>query len=289
MKLNLLINLSESKSKGPGKRASNLLLGLGRLNIDYDICSDDLEFAVGIQAAQVFNRWERMPSYAYIGPNVIHESSAHMGIANKFHNYIVQSNWVADYWKWENERAKNYNFLIYPASVDIGQFEHIIETRKPERNCLFYTKYQSKENHDRAAHIYLAKGHTSIEIEYGKYDAEQLKDACAKTEYCIFNSCCEKSSNALLEIMATGLPVYVVDNKRWIGDDKFEKCSSAPDFDRTCGIIGDYIGSRFEEFYDKVRQKNYDTHAFIKSKYTVETVAQNLVNEITKTYVNERS
>lgn len=278
MRLNILINPNESINKGPGRRAKNLLIGLDRLSIPYEICSDNFDFTIGMQASCVFNRIDLLPAYTPIGPNVIHEPAANIDIANRFTNFIVQSAWVEDYWRWTDATiTDHYNFFIYPASVDMDEWS-IFSQRSASVQCLFYTKYQSTENKNIAQKIYADRNHSSMIIEYGKYTTDDLKDACLKSEYCIFNSCCEKSSNALLEILATGLPVYVVNSHKWIGDDKFDRATSAPDFDERCGIIGGYCGENFDEFYDNVKMKKYDPVSFVKENYTVEKISQKVVD-----------
>jgi hypothetical protein len=283
MKLNLLIDTNEPLTRGPGRRAKNLITGLTRNGIDFEICSKDYEWAVGLQNSKVFNCWQDLPTYVPIGPNVMHNAGDHKDIACKFSNYIVQSLWVKDYWLWQYPSPTDqFTFHIYPASVDIKDgFEEIAMTRKPSVNCLFYTKYQSGQNRLIAESIYKGKNHSVIPIIYGEYTQEQLKEACAKAEYCIFNSCCEKSSNALIEIMACGVPVYVIDSKRWIGDDKFDRCTTAPDFSPACGMLGDFFGTDFNDFYDNVKEGKYDPFSFVKNGYTVEIIS-NLLVEIVK-------
>lgn len=279
MKINLLINKSESLTKGPGRRAANLMLGFDRQGIAYEICSNDYENAFGMQGGAVFAYWKDLPSYTPIGPNVIHEASAHLDIAAKFKNFVVQSEWVKNYWLWENkDLTAGYTFHVYPASVDTIEWN--VKSNR-EKKCLFYTKYQSGENCEGAREILRKRGHSSIEINYGEYTPAQLKEACSKVEYCLFNSCCEKSSNALLEIMACDIPVYVIDSKRWIGNDKFDQCSSAPDFSEICGVKesiewdakDDVKGKLFDSFYDNVKANIYKPREFILDGYTVEKMA----------------
>lgn len=280
MKLNLLIDENEPLTRGPGRRAKNLMLGLDRIGVPYDICSDDYEFAVGLQCNKVFNCWQKLPEYTPIGPNVMHNAGDHTDIACKFSNYIVQSQWVKDYWLWQYPSPTDqFTFYIMPASVDTEEF--MVE-RKPEVNCLFYTKYQSGENKAAARHVYQMLNHSAIDIVYGEYTTEQLKEACSKAEYCIFNSCCEKSSNAMMEILSCGLPIYVIDSKRWIGDDKFDRCTSAPHFSSACGVIGDNLGTGFGEFYELVRMNKYNPRAFINEGFTVEKIAKLLTEIVEK-------
>lgn len=285
MRLNLLIDLNEPLTRGPGRRANNLCIGLDRIGVPYDICSEDYEWSVGLQCNKVFNRVEKMPPYALIGPNVMHCAADHTGIAAKFTNFFVQSEWVADYWRWQNpDLTAGFNFYIFPASVDLqAGFTAVAESRKPEaKRCLFYTKYQSGENVSAAESIYKARGHSVTRIVYGEYTLDDLKKACAESEYVIYNSCCEKSSNALMELMACGIPVYVIDSKRWIGDDKFDRCTSAPHFSERCGMLGDFGGKDFDVFYRGVQRGDYAPHEFVRDNFTVEKVAADFVEVVKK-------
>lgn len=284
MKLNLLIDVNEPLNKGPGRRARNLVTGLDRIGVPYEICGEDFEWAVAMQTAKFNARWHMLPIYTPVGPNVAHEAKAHTDMAAKFKNYLVQSEWVADLWRWADpELTKDFTFYVYPASVDLEDgYNDIASNRKPSVNCLFYTKYQSGENRELAESIYKKAGHSVVSITYEHYTLDQLKEACSKAEYCIYNSCCEKSSNAIMEIMACGLPVYVVDSKRWIGDDKFDRCTSAPHFSDACGVKGDFYGAGFGEFYDKVKAGRYDPHFFVRENHSAEKVATDLVEVVKK-------
>jgi len=280
VKLNLLMNPAESLAKGPGRRAYNLTLGLDRLGIAYEVCSENYEYAVGMQAGQVFKRWEEIPDNTPIGPNVMHNAGDHTGVAAKFKNFIVQSDWVADYWRWQfPEETKDFTFHIFPAAVDVEDgYRNIAKNRQPADTGLIYTKYQNKDNYNAASIIAESRGNAIETIKYGEYTIDQLKAACSKAKFCIYNSCCEKSSNALMEILACGVPVYVVDSKRWIGDDKFDRCTSAPHFDDRCGIVGDAMGKEFDDFIARIEANAYDPHSFVEEGYTVEKTAQILVD-----------
>jgi hypothetical protein len=280
MRYNLLLGGGEPLTRGPGRRARNLEIGLTRLGIDYEVCGDDFSRAIGLQLGCVSRYFDSLPAYTPIGPNVVHEPSAHTLIAAKFKNFVVQSQWVAEYWKWAcPELCTGYNFYIYPASVDMEDgFREIAKNRKPEYECLLYTKYQNNDNRFAAEKLF--SGHSSKTIEYSHYTLDELKAACSGAKYCVFNSCCEKSSNALLEILACGVPVFVIDSVRWIGDDRFDKCTSAPQFDDRCGMINTREGSSFDKFKQNVAAGVYKPSEFIEEGYTAEKVAKIVIDII---------
>jgi len=276
VKINILCNQDEVLTKGPGRRAKNLVTGFERLGIQYEIASRDYDYALGLQMGVVNEVYRNLPAYTPIGCNVMHNAGDHSGIAARFKNYVVQSAWVADYWRWQHpELTHDFNFFIYPPACDIkAGYSEIAKDRHPNTDCLWYTKYQNDENKNRARQLFDDRKHSNIVLEYGQYTMEDLMRACARARYCIYNSCCEKGSNALMEILACGVPVYVIDSPRWIGDDTFDKCSSAPYFDERCGIIGDMEGKGFSEFLDNVHRGTYDPHAFVAEGYTVEHTAK---------------
>lgn len=281
MKLNLLIDTNERLSKGPGRRAANLMLGLSRIGVEYEICNDDysFEWAVGLQGMKVNSRVEKMPSYCPIGPNCSHCANDNTDIRDKFTNYIVQSAWVEDFWRWTGPTniVNKYKFYVWPASVDAEDFREASENRAPLVKALHYAKYQDQDNFGCAERIYKSHGHTFNVLKYGSYNFNELKEACRTAEYCVYNSCCEKSSNAMMEILACNIPVYVVDAKKWIGDDKFDRCTSAPHFDERCGMIGDRSGTGFGQFYENVKSGKYRPREFVLDGYTVEHGARRLV------------
>lgn len=274
MKLNLLINLSESLKKGPGRRAENLLYGFDRLGVPYDICGTDYEYAVGIQTGEVTPRIDLLPQCTPIGPNVMHCANDIPAIRDRFKNYIVQSPWVADFWKWAGpEIVNSFQFYVWPPSVDADWWK---VDRQPKYRCLHYTKYQNQDNFIDAQKLYQSRGHSAKVITYGEYEPEELRQACADAEYCVFDSCCEKGSNVLMEIRATDLPVYVCNSIRWIGDDRFDRCSSAPYFDDRCGIIGDRKGNGWIDFLQGLG--TYRPREFVLENYTVEHSALRLID-----------
>lgn len=284
MKLNILADVSNPKV-GPSKRAINLIVGLKRLYIPYEICSDNYDYCMAMHDTKVFNIMHLLPSYTPIGPNVVHELSSDNRIANDFSNIVVQSNWIIDYMTWLDPIiASEKRFYEYPASVDIREWD-IGKNRSVKYNALFYTKYQSDENRFAAEKLLKDNHQTFTTIKYGEYEPEELKKACLSTSYCIYNSCCEKSSNALLEILATGLPIYVIDSKKWIGDDKFDRATSAPHFSDDCGIIGTRDGNRFTEFLNNVNSNKYDPLLFVKD-FSVEKIALLLIDIIERCYCN---
>jgi len=276
VKINLLCDLSEPVTRGPGRRARNLLVGLERLGIPYELRSRNFDYAFGLQNGAVNEVYKELPEYTPIGPNVMHNAGDHTGVAAKFKNYVVQSDWVADYWRWQHpELTHEFNFHIYPPACDIkAGYGDVAKNRNPDIDCLWYTKYQNDENRNRARQLFDDRKHSHIRIEYNEYTDKDLISACARARYCIYNSCCEKGSNALMEILACGVPVYVVDSVRWIGDDRFDRCTSAPHFDDRCGVIGGIEGQRFSEFIDGVNSNKYDPHGFVAEGFTVEHTAK---------------
>lgn len=283
MKLNLLIDTNESTNKGPGKRALNLRIGLDKLGIDYDICSSNFGFAFGMQIKLVDRYFHQLKKVTPIGPNVIHDFSDHLDISVKFQNFVVQSQWVKDYMFWhDKDIAKEKTFFEYPASVDIDSWKPIY-SKVIKYNCLFYTKYQSDENKEFALQIPKSRNHSVRIVEYGTYTNQDLRSVCYQSEYCIFNSCCEKSSNALLEILATNTPVYIVDSNRWIGDDKFDKATSAPHFSDECGVIDNFNGEDFDLFYEKVKMNHYHPLSFTKD-FNVDVIAQKVIDILEECY-----
>ena len=282
MKPNLLIDLHESKRKGPGRRAWNLLNGLIKLKKEFDICSNNFDYAFGLQLSKVNLYFNKLNLNTPIGPNVIHEFSANKNISDKFKNFVVQSKWVQDFMTWSDESIANTKrFFEYPASVNIDEWYYGTKNHI-NNNCVFYTKYQSDENRLIYEKELKKRNQSYITIEYGKYNKVDLLQACWHSEYCVFNSCCEKSSNALLEILATNTPVYVIDSKRWIGDDKFDRATSAPHFSPVCGAKNsDNID--FNTFIENVKTNKYNPIDFVID-YDIDKIAQKVLDILEECY-----
>jgi hypothetical protein len=191
----------------------------------------------------------------------------------------VQSAWVEELWRWTGpaDIVDKLRFFVWPASADLDEFPIFPKSRVREIKALHYTKYQNNENFNWSYNIYNGRGHNAIVMRYGEYDIPKLIDNCSKVEYCIYNSCCEKSSNAMMEILACDIPIYVVDAKRWIGDDRFITATSAPHFDDRCGMIGDPHGAGFDEFYHNVLTGKYHPREFVADGFTVEHNARRLL------------
>jgi hypothetical protein len=231
MKLNLLAS-GARMTFGPGQRLSLLTRGLDALGVEYEFNGKDYSQAIGLHGDRVFLRWEELPVHVPIGPNVFHTSREHLPISEKFDNFIVQSEWVKDFWTWDNPKFSK-NIHVWPAGIDVDFFSS--RTKNITHDCLYYTKYQNTENEKRVTDMLDKHKQSYSTVRYGKYDYKDFPEMCSHFKYAVFQSCCEKSPHVLLEMLACGLPVYVLDSKRWIGDDKFDRATSAPYFDERCG------------------------------------------------------
>jgi len=268
---------------GPRLRSDQLKIGLDLLGIDYtsDGTIGDVNVCIGSGAA--FSRFNELPQCTPMGPNIIHDPLAHVPIVERFTNFIVQSDWVADLWRYYSpELCEGKKFFSWPFSVDLDFWKRNPDTDpKQEVDALWYTKYQNSQNRHLVEDLLKQQNQTYTTVSYKEYTPEQLRHECCRVKYAIFQSCCEKSPHAMLEILAMGVPVFVVDSQRWIGDDSFDRATSAPYFDtELCGDVNVPDKTMVEAFY-KFRQAErlvkYNPRSFAE-RYTIESSTQILID-----------
>lgn len=276
--------INRAKRNGPNIRAVHLLRELDKMGVEYtrDRTIQAKNAAIHPGAFNVL--CDQLPACTPVGPNIVHEARGHTAIGSKFHNIIVQGQWVADYWRWyDPEICKNLTFYVWPSGVDTEIYKP--DDTPKDIDCLWYCKYVNQDARVAVSQELAKKNQSFRVVEYGQYEQAEMVAVAARSRYCVYSSCCEKSPHALLEIMSMGLPAFVIDSKKWIGDDKFDQCTSAPDWSDECGIksSNEQIDDRFSTFLARLDQ--FKPREYVCRERTIRQFAQRFLDIVEACHV----
>jgi glycosyltransferase involved in cell wall biosynthesis len=239
------------KTTGPKKVVLNLIKGLDKIGYPYvinqrlDSCSrlwihDD---------TSALKELGRLPKgvKVLVGPN-LYVFPRHVPKDVIINNavYIHPSKWVAEAWKFFEYTKTELDFW----SVGIDTDEFAPDSDGERGRVLIYFKDRFPEELIFCEDMLNSLGiHYSI-IRYGAYDEYKYKKELQTSRYVIWIGTSESQGIAFQECLAMGVPILVWDVKNFghslyaIQTDyylpeecNYIKCTSAPYFDKTCGII----------------------------------------------------
>jgi hypothetical protein len=161
---------------------------------------------------------------------------------------------------------------IWPVGIDTEKYT-IPETQRDKKTCIIYIKrintIDAEQKIIRAKNALDERGIASLTIEYGKYTDEEYRAAMRKAAYCIWIAGTESQNIAIMEMLSTGLPIYVIDDEKFIYENFIlNNVSSAPYFDARCGIKAADL-SRLDEYL----QGKYNPRDYILNNHTLEKSA----------------
>jgi len=238
---------------GPGKVASNLIIGLRRLG--YDVLENQEGDYTGCLASWS-PRFKDLPRKTLVGPNLVVLPSDDMQIWDLFDNVIVPCNWVKR--KYENFTCtQKTNLHTWAVGIDTDKFS---PSGDKEVDCLVYFKNRSEQELRQVISMLDEKGSSYTIIKYGEYDEEQFIQTVRRCKFCITLTSTESQGIAYQEILSMGIPCYVLDKPVWDDRPGFSfSATSTPYFDDSCGMkCNDF--SEFELFLnhiDTYRPRDY--------------------------------
>jgi len=258
MKIGVYHNCSD-KITGCWKVTWNLINGLKELGVEV-IENGRGDYNGVIQ--DCFDRYS-VPGNALIGPEIFVLPTEKSGLLATFKNWVQPSKWVIEYQKQFAETRDN-NMYAWPVGVDTERFND--KNRRPKYDCFIYLKSVTRRNENvRLEDIesYLKRyKYTYKIIKYGDYSEPEFMDLVNRCMFGIWFVGSESQNIALLECLAMGCPVYVIDqNMFYYKDFTFKGCSSAPYFDYRCGVKRPDFADieRFAADIDKYKPREYVT------------------------------
>lgn len=295
MKLNILSrSLKKGKTSGPFKVVQNTLLGLENLGCEI-LVNDDI-------TKHEFN-WvhDDLLSYVYaaliqkpilFGPNLV---ISHIDLPQDKGPAagsicLVPSNWVKAGWI-GSMKGDEYSVITWAAGIDVDRFKPI-SSKLAEEYIIVYFKNRKRSDLLSVISSLNKRGYKYKIFEYGKYIESEYLASLQLAKYGIWISGTESQGIALMEALATDLPILVWDCKIMSDNfldnfpviaPKFPKsfeqiiATSAPYFSDQCGIKIDTLDELDFAISEMDRKYNlFRPRDFILSDYTTNNSARKL-------------
>jgi glycosyltransferase involved in cell wall biosynthesis len=226
-----------------------------------------------------------LPPNTLIGPEIMVLPSDMPDKWTQYKNWCQPSKWVVDYMKTFPDTIKN-KFYVWPVGIDTDDFKP--EIGELEQACVIYYKNVTKQTPPARLHelkdILDKIGITYKILEYGDYKEDELKHLCNTSNFGIMLTGTESQGIAYMEMLSMGLPLYVIDEKKFeYYGYTFKGASSAPYFDERCGIKHDNM-NRIGEFMDKIQ--TYNPRQYILDNHTCKHGAQKYIDILSKCHAS---
>lgn len=233
------------------------------------------------------NKFDGMPKNTLVGPETMVLPRENYGMWQRFNNFAVPCRWVRDSYLKDLVTHK-HNIYIWPVGVDTEKWNWSTGGLDEDGmwRCLVFKKTVnlSQDTVDRRYNEVLkvlGENNTkAITLTYGSYAEEELVAAVRKCDFAVWISGTESQNIALLEVLSSGIPVYVYDQlEQSYAGQLMEGLTSAPYFDSRCGMK-ETNADRLAEFIDKYTQ--YNPRDYIMDYFTLDKCAKDYYKMITE-------
>jgi hypothetical protein len=218
-----------------------------------------------------------------IGPNVVElpkDLPIFIKKLSKNSIYLHPSKWPMKIWKWEGyDQTK---LKSWPVGIDTEKFSKV--NSENNHKVLLYFKQRDKKLLEKAKEIIRKNNLHFLLIEYGKYFEQDYITALNEAKFGIWLGCTESQGIGLQEALATNLPLIVLDStslfenaikpkKSRFKKETFKKLnsiktSSAPYFDKRCGIKIDNIS----ELDNAIKELSFKFNDYKPREYILENL-----------------
>jgi hypothetical protein len=277
-----LYNNTPDKIVGCRKLILNLKKGLEELGIEYlDNQLGDMNGCVHGAVRELQDK--SLPPETLIGVEIMVLPSDMPDLWIKYRNWVQPSDWVCNYMKTFPDCAKT-KMYSWPVGIDHDEFK---TDRGPfKRDCFIYYKNVTKQTPiEKLNYVKHELDNRKMRYEvltYGNYKEEEFKELCETSLFCVWLVGTESQNIAIMEAMAMGIPLYVIDEKQFeYYGYKFRhpSVSSAPYFSDKCGIKADDM-SRIDEFRDRILE--FWPRDYIEQNHTCKHGAQKYIDILRK-------
>jgi hypothetical protein len=292
---NEIINIISVSAKtpkvgGPNKVLINACKGFDRIGQKYVINKNPENYCynwvhdsiAGLIKIAVF----KIP--AVIGPNIVvlpKDLPWFLPTLNKC-IYIHPSTWCVNVWR--VLKFKLCELRSWPVGID---WEHFTCERsfESEKNVMLYIKNQPTSLANIALKYIELKGFKAQIVRYGTYMEDEFKRVLQNSHFGIWIGTTESQGIALLEALASDLPLIVLNNTKVSNSSgtklyRFPKemdnltATTIPYFDKSCGIIIDNIedlGTAIEEMFNSIGK--FTPQSYIRNNLSLEICTQKLL------------
>jgi len=266
-------------TRGPGKVAKNLILGLNKLGVEFNVnptkISDD-DNIISLQINGIMNT-EHI-SGSIIGPNICVLPTDNSVVMNQQYNkLIVPCQWVKNtFMKWLPEDK----LFMWAVGIDTDLFlDKSNETKT--NDCLIYLKRRSQVELNVIKELLIRKGQSFEVIEYGSYNEHKFIETISRSRYGIIIDNTESQGIAIEEMMSCNLPLLVWDVTHWVdrGEEHKIEATSIPYWDERCGLSftkSEEIEITYNKFINNLN--TFKPRDYILDNLTLEKSAQKLLN-----------
>ena len=171
------------------------------------------------------------------------------------------------------------DMVIWPVGVDTEEFKPSQE--KKTIDCLLYYKNRDGQHLNRIEGFLQSKHIKYITIQYGAYNEEDFKFYMSKSKFCFMLDNTESQGLATLEILSSGLPMFVWETTTLYNPHyPHIRCdaTSIPYWDERCGVKyfgGTQLNNIFDEFLNNLER--YNPRQYVKENLDLKTQAEKLI------------
>jgi len=301
MHLNIVTRLSIPRAiRGPAKVLQNTLKGLELNSIQYTVSPHLNAGAINWIQDSPLGLIEAgfLGAPVIVGPNVAvlpTDLPRFRLKSNENSVYLFPSLWPLQHW--EKMGFSETKLRIWAGGVDVDMFQKLQRLNQHSKKVLVYFKNRDRVTLDRVLLILRENKFDYVVLEYGNYTENFFLKTLSECSFAVWVSGSESQGFAMLEAMATGLPIIVCDISK-ISDNVSTingvskahfpsaldaiKVSASPYFSNQCG----YIVSNIEHLPKTIHllldeYQNLDPAGYVNLNFGLKKCAFDLI-EIAK-------
>ena len=254
---------------GPGKVVNNLLLGLKKNGVEYEINS-----VCELNGCLQPTNFNLLPPSTVIGPNIMVLPKDMPYVWEMFKYHVSPSIYVKNIYS-TFEEVKNCVIDVWPVGIDTDKFSD--RNKNIKYDFLIYYKNRKDEELSEVIRFLNKNNFTFNVLKYGTYNEHEFLKLLSESRSCILLTNTESQGIAYMEILSTNTPciVYSIESKYNMPH------SSAPYFDSRCGIKVDTINE--DVLYTFLQNHStYCPRQYIIENHTLQKSATNYINLLKK-------
>jgi hypothetical protein len=273
-----------NKTVGCKKVYQNLIIGLNQLGIN--VAHNSPSRFCGCLHGSVLDFCHRtLPDNMLIGPEIMVLPTEDPSAFEKYKSWVQPAQWVIDYMITFKQTNKNI-FYVWPVGINTEQFSNAGRGINFEYDCFIYYKNITVqtpiEKLNRVKHVCDSIGFKYVVLQYGSYNESYLVEMTKKCRFGIFLTGTESQGLAIMEVMSSGVPVLVVEEKNFLYSGYTftnENVSACPYFDDRCGMKTtiDNIGNDIKLFIENIKSNKYNPREYILENHTLMKGAEKYV------------